>query len=148
MYRKHLRRTDVESTREMRELFNDSSSSTRTISTSSIKWTMWKGYLKKYYLIPGTLKINSYYRFFFTSANPNGDVCRPGTLSVREYSTSLEWKRFNIKTLGVVIENSGPSHPSIFTQNFKAELPSLSRVFISKGVTRNDYLLRHVHEKY
>lgn len=146
--KKQIRRSDVRFPKEMKELVNNSYASTVAVSPQEIDWFLWKNILGQMFYVPSALKINSFHQFKLSKHDVDGKNCRPGVLFAREASTVRIWNRFYLRKRERTINPVSFEMPEELLTSYRANIPRLPEVRISKDLTRRQYLVRNVHQRY
>lgn len=139
--KKLLRRTDVLSPHDMRVLIDRSSKSARCVSSTEVEWIRWKSVLQNLFTIPKELKLSTYFQFRF----PEGSG---GALFARRISTDSKWDMFNLirpaKTVPLITDEVLSDLKSMFA----SEIPNLSEIRATKDLSRRDYLIKQICNRY
>lgn len=142
--KKRLRRTNVRDPESMRNLVDESSSSAVSVRASEISWIKWKEYLGKHYMIPAKFKITAYHQFKFI----RGPNTKKGELYARCLSTSDEWRVFSLLKKEFMMDGiENVPHSEIFSK-YASQIPNLSELKVIKDLSRKDYLIKNVCERY
>lgn len=112
------------------------------VSSTEILRHLRKPFLYCCLMFPAASSINKYYHFRFTSS----DICK---VFLKEFTFSTEVKVFTIIDTSVSITKVQEKHATIFTdRKFRAEITPAHELKSSPHVTRRNYLLQDIIDRY
>lgn len=141
LVKREVKRHNIDCPADMFQAISNCSRTTSVVEPCDVQWRNWKEFFNEHFMVPSKLKVNSNYLF-------QGRQDSPGTLFVKQYSTTNDWIPFNVVKRTSSAANICQRAETLVEDKYQLVITPLSDIIVARNKTREQYLTEEVCNRY